>query len=897
MKKNHITFLVKWIKRFFGSPRVILFNILWCLLITSLEAQQVCGEETIHKALQHYEEGRFESSIELLVPCLEQKGLDRRSLKAIHRIVANSYLAMDHYKDAEKVILQLLEMVPDFEPGFEDDPELTTMVTQLKNNLSSNRVTSVSKSSEKLSKAPATVMVITSEDIRNRGYIDLEALFNDLPGFDVSRTYGATYSNIYQRGYRSNNTDRTLFLLDDMEENDFWGSFPYWARQYPTNNVERVEIVYGPASTMYGANAFLGVVNVITKDPFEGLTDESPTSLFTEVGSGSNRTRFVEAGLNTKRKSIFLSATVRGYFSDEHDLSGYPDYNYAADDYTPDQYQGLNLNDLEEVADFVRKNGAEDQKFYTVSTHQDSITLTRAGAEAASRLDSAFIANQNLEYNNLLEHLYLNVKLKTGDFLMGYQNWKSWHGSTNYGTDNARPPANRDKNISVWQPRQSILYINYEKDLNDDISISNVAQYRITKVNDKSNIISLRNYRNGSLNLSSLIEQVNPYWDIAFFYQKSAQFRNEFRFNYSASKALQIVGGLEVKNSTIQGDYNRIPADTSDLKTFKKSKSNREDSINYFVQRNLGTYVQLTNNFGDIVRLTLGGRLDYNQVRDQLAYAPVFNPRIALVITPMKEEAFVLKGIYATAYQVASVRDKYSTAPTRLLPNPDLQPERVKNFEFGVSYQKAGIQIDATGYHSVYSNVIGQVQVGSTGQNQNIGEREVFGLQSAFSYQLGSSHLLHCDLYANYNYTQPWDYKLDRAKKRINSSKTKVGDISSHRFNLGINALFSQKINLNLRMNYVGARKVGEGTTVPHNPQENDQFDAYMVLNGAITYRKLLPGLDVQLVVNNLLDKEYFHPGIRSADGITQAFRTPQKGINYLITLTYNTGFVKSKNQ
>ena len=69
------------------------------------------------------------------------------------------------------------------------------------------KISSVSKTSESLLETPQTVIVITNEQIKRRGYTDLEQLFHDLPGFDISRGNGTQYSQIYQRGYRTKNTE------------------------------------------------------------------------------------------------------------------------------------------------------------------------------------------------------------------------------------------------------------------------------------------------------------------------------------------------------------------------------------------------------------------------------------------------------------------------------------------------------------------------------------------------------------------------------------------------------------------------------------------------------------------------------------------------------------------
>ena len=85
-------------------------------------------------------------------------------------------------------------------------------------------------------------------------------------------------------------------------------------------------------------------------------------------------------------------------------------------------------------------------------------------------------------------------------------------------------------------------------------------------------------------------------------------------------------------------------------------------------------------------------------------------------------------------------------------------------------------------------------------------------------------------------------------------------------------------------MNYVGERQTGEGTTVEDNP---DQFPSFLIFNSAISYRNLLPGLTLQLVANNLLDKTYYHPGPRSASGAFYTSRSLQRTRHFFLQLHY----------
>ncbi len=136
--------------------------------------------------------------------------------------------------------------------------------------LMSVRVTSASNVAERLADAPATVIVVSGEEIRSRGYREFSELLDDLPGMQVSRPYGDTWQKNYWRGYRNNIGDPYLILVDGLVFNHLYFNVSDIMASFPLGNIERVEIVYGPASSVYGANALMGVINVITRKPPAG---------------------------------------------------------------------------------------------------------------------------------------------------------------------------------------------------------------------------------------------------------------------------------------------------------------------------------------------------------------------------------------------------------------------------------------------------------------------------------------------------------------------------------------------------------------------------------------------------------------------------------------------------
>ncbi|HXG57920.1 MAG TPA: TonB-dependent receptor [Thermoanaerobaculia bacterium] len=168
-------------------------------------------------------------------------------------------------------------------------------------------VVTASNISERLSEAPATVIVITRQEIRERGYTDISEILDDLPGMDVVRPWGATYLKNYWRGYRNTIGDPFLIMVDGVVFNHLYFNTADVMVALPLSNVERVEIVYGPASSVYGASASMGVINVITR---RRAIDRENGERVT-LGASTDRGRLFDSGLLYGNDLVRVSLATR----------------------------------------------------------------------------------------------------------------------------------------------------------------------------------------------------------------------------------------------------------------------------------------------------------------------------------------------------------------------------------------------------------------------------------------------------------------------------------------------------------------------------------------------------------------------------------------------------------
>jgi outer membrane receptor for ferrienterochelin and colicins len=133
--------------------------------------------------------------------------------------------------------------------------------------LSELKITSVTKAAQNLSEVPSTILVITATEIQEKGYFTLEEALSDLPGFQFRNIQGIN-SYVFQRGIPNQN-NLTLVLIDGVQVNELNSGGFYGGGQYNLSNVERIEVIYGPASVVYGTNAVTGIINIVTKSALE----------------------------------------------------------------------------------------------------------------------------------------------------------------------------------------------------------------------------------------------------------------------------------------------------------------------------------------------------------------------------------------------------------------------------------------------------------------------------------------------------------------------------------------------------------------------------------------------------------------------------------------------------
>lgn len=134
------------------------------------------------------------------------------------------------------------------------------------------RVVSASRLPDTRKRSPATVYVVTARDIKDSGARNIWDALRGLPGVDVIQPK-AGQGEVSIRGLSQPGNTRTLILLDGRKALNSFSDYITWADLPVTlQEIDRIEVVEGPASAVYGANAVHGAINIITKTPdkFQG---------------------------------------------------------------------------------------------------------------------------------------------------------------------------------------------------------------------------------------------------------------------------------------------------------------------------------------------------------------------------------------------------------------------------------------------------------------------------------------------------------------------------------------------------------------------------------------------------------------------------------------------------
>jgi outer membrane receptor for ferrienterochelin and colicins len=225
------------------------------------------------------------------------------------------------------------EAAPDQEP----QNDLMAMSVEQLMTVEVATVYGASKYEQKVTEAPASVSIVTSDEIRKYGYRTLSDALRSVRGIYV--TYDRNYSFIGVRGFNrpGDYNSRVLLLVDGHRINDNIFDTAPIGTEFPVDVdlIDRIEVIRGPSSSLYGTNAFFGVINVVTRQPADlgGSEIAAAAGSFGTYGGRASYGKEYGSGLG-----VLLSGSVlhsdgpnRLFFKDFQDVNGGVAQNADAD--------------------------------------------------------------------------------------------------------------------------------------------------------------------------------------------------------------------------------------------------------------------------------------------------------------------------------------------------------------------------------------------------------------------------------------------------------------------------------------------------------------------------------------------------------------------------------------
>jgi len=173
------------------------------------------------------------------------------------------------------------------------------------------KISSAGKKPEIVSDIPASVSIISRKEIEQYGYHSLNDILRNIAGLYAidNRDFSSMVFGV--RGYWSGWPRNFIILVNDVEQTNSYGMYHMQNIHIPVESIDRIEVIRGPMSVIYGSGAFLGVINIVT--------NESPASLVSgSYGSHNTKKTFLRfSNSQNDLKLVFNGGYFDTYGPDE----------------------------------------------------------------------------------------------------------------------------------------------------------------------------------------------------------------------------------------------------------------------------------------------------------------------------------------------------------------------------------------------------------------------------------------------------------------------------------------------------------------------------------------------------------------------------------------------------
>lgn len=725
-------------------------------------------------------------------------------------------------------------------------------------------IVSATQNKQNLLDAPATAFVITAEQIELRGYSSLVDVLEDIPEIEIQRNSNNEQKNIITiRGVTGN--EKLVILRNGLRISPALGETYTLGSQFNIQQAERIEVILGPASALYGADAFSGIVNIVYP---ETSTEKTDVSLSTSYGSYGTTNNSVFIGHKIEK----LYITANGHFSQGGTID------------LPSVYE----DDFSWYNNKFQNQGLVYESPFFLNIYNIDYFERNAGASFHGPAISR-------EFYNGYNSYSFNVGVHHDKFQIGYSRMYEKHSSAT-GLD----------------PRFAI----YDENAFVETVQNNITgKYKYTSFNEKWNMITSFNINFYEVSPTSNWITSTSRYQRGYYYSFTQSSNVDQKFQYSLNDKNSLIIGLSAEYASalpktslspepfdkssppVLQDFYYIGAAGYDPYAGANSTIQFEDSlavnqeifqVNYI---NTGLYGQYQFSPFPTLQTILGLRYDYNS-----RYGSTFNPRLGLVFEPI----FGLKWklLYGEAYLSPSPSKAFSQygafygtesdaselkADFFHVANPNLKPEKLRTIESSINFFiTRDLSVNVDGYYTQIDNLINQFAAtndSSLAQNIsatkletsiNEGNSSIYGGTFSLKYLINGEKVTW-NIYSAYSYVDG----------EINSRDLTYAAQNTVKFGIDIQHVkerFGASIRGHYRSPTKSERTIGGTDIVLQN-------DAYIIGNLNV-YFKPVKSIDMKtfVTVQNFTNQKYYNAYYGNEEGF---YKTPQNPITILGGISY----------
>ena len=652
--------------------------------LSSMAQDRSSYRQVYDQAEKEYQIGRLDQATKLLLDNLNHFS---GNLKVnAYRLISLCYLAQDSIKLSENYASLLLQENP-YYTSVQDPVRFEDIISRLKMGRSTT-VTTASSQAESVNEAPVPVTIITSEMIEMLGYNKNlnQILAAYIPG--VSEVASTNLDNIALHGAYTASQENILIMENGHRLNARSTNLGRTDYAINTQKIDHIEVLRGPASSLYGNVALTAVVNIITKD------GTSVNGLSAQYGFGSLKTHKADLMAGTHFMncdvfawgSLYSTAGENRYLSADLDQSldvfrvggtpstygGYAHIKKYAEKPSYDVGVNIRLNDFNLM--FSRKSGKKTQQ-YSVLAHVYDY-------DAYRKFDG-----QKPGYSIDENHVDLSYSKTLGKFSLNASVYGDWYDLNDYGvaSDAMVYPVFNDDGTPKKDDDGNDIYGKY------------IGAYQIYDWKEMTIGASLRG-----------------------------------DYNYTLGKMKgNILAGMQLEYFSLYDTYGLLGEKFDSIQIFLSEKNNtiitgRENNYSFFVQDK--------HYFTPGLILNAGIRFD-SKYRTNGARINALSPRLAIIYTPTTKLSMKLS--YSRSFVDAPYFYRLNTDNT-YRGNINLKPEYLTAIQFNVMGELLPINLtyDVNLFYNRFSDIIYSVPNAGLEEDKyrNSGKMKTIGAECALHY-------------------------------------------------------------------------------------------------------------------------------------------------------------------